>query len=220
MTQSALSIVEPRAEGREDLDAYYTPQALAEACVHQLQRDGFITRDTRRIMEPSFGKGAWGNAVHKITGFYVDAIELDPRRAAEARQLPCTMDVRCVDFLDLEVPIDQRYDLVLGNPPYARDTGRISKTTKKPVMEPIAAAHVRKSLSISLRTAMLLRLAFVAPKRDRVDLLRGLCAPARIYTLDPRPSFVGGTTDNSDYALVVWSAGDSSARMVPLEWRT
>ena len=112
---------------------------------------------------------------------------------------------------------DLPFGVAIGNPPYARESGR-HNDKGNPIMEAVAALHVKKALACANVVGFLLRLAFVAPKKDRTAQWWRANPPARIYTIAPRPSFVGGGTDNSDYAFVVWSKWDRSARMEPLEW--
>ena len=176
---------------RDELDRFYTPDALATACIEALAaEEGPITR----AFEPSVGGGAFVKALaaagckrrggcdvdpdadgfnylsqHKHTGrpgFVCDFLELTPEHIAASMGGSCTG--------------------VIGNPPY-RD----------------AEAHLRHALDVSDRhVAFLLRSSFLASQKRSRDLWAW--APLRkVWVISPRPSFTGdGRTDGSEYSLI------------------
>lgn len=102
--------------------AYYTPPALACAIVSLAageRRDGF-----RSVLEPSCGDGSFLvplGAFDATRRASVTAFDIDPVAVAAARAKVPRADVRCGDFFDfcaLALPERQRFDLVVGNPPW------------------------------------------------------------------------------------------------------
>ncbi len=160
--------------GRDHLDRYYTPADLARVLV-----DGIGIDSDDRILEPSAGGGAFVRAA-RAHGAHVTALDIDQQAAGLAdadRGLTC-------DFLGFR-PRGERFDLVLGNPPYAP-----------------AEAHVRHALAIAPRVAFLLRLAFLESTK-RLDLWK-VCPLSHVAVLAQRPSFTQGGTDSAAYGFFLW----------------
>ncbi|MDR1661345.1 MAG: class I SAM-dependent methyltransferase [Azoarcus sp.] len=76
----------------------FTPEAIVRAMLALRANHG-------RTLEPSAGKGAFSQYLPECA-----AIELDPRIAPAG--------ARVMDFFDL--PLNERFDTVIGNPPYVR----------------------------------------------------------------------------------------------------
>lgn len=163
--------------GRDHLDRYYTPPELAAVLVEHL---GIDSDD--RVLEPHAGGGAFVAAVrHWAPGAHVTALDLDPSAVGLA-----TADAGIVcDFLGFR-PRLARFDLVLGNPPYAE-----------------AEAHARHALRLAPRVAFLLRLAFLESKRRQP--LWAEHPLAHVEVLAERPSFTAdGRTDGCAYGMFLW----------------
>lgn len=174
--------------GREALDRYYTPLAVAESLTPHVPvpAGGPFT-----LLEPSVGAGAWLLAGRKAWGdrMRASAIDLDP--TADGLRLVDETRSSVGSFLD-QCPRDADgppFDVVLGNPPY-RD----------------AEAHVRHALRFGTVVAFLLRLAFLEGQGRRA--LWNEHPAAKVVVLPKRPSFTGGGTDSAAYALFVWNARD------------
>ncbi len=95
--------------------------------------------------------------------------------------------------------------LILGNPPYRA-----------------AESHIRAALSWMARgdvLAFLLRLNFLG-SLGRVPLWRETPLAA-VVPVVPRPSFTGGGSDATEYAVFVWEAGYAGRCSLakPLVWR-
>lgn len=169
---------------RDKLDRYYTPDALARACVDALEGE----EEIRRVFEPSAGGGAFVRALHPVR--HVAGCDLDP--AAEGLRLLGPRAVSA-DFLSLSpercgVLLSGPVLWVIGNPPY-RD----------------AEAHVRHALRVSDRhVAFLLRASFLGSQK-RVRGLWRETSLRKVWHIAPRPSFTGdGRTDGAEYALFWW----------------
>jgi hypothetical protein len=87
--------------------------------------DWVVRRDNERILEPSFGEGAFLRAIRdsalkrEITGLHVAGVEVDPqaRQHAISGGLICDREAYLGDFLSLK-PLSAQ--AVVGNPPYVR----------------------------------------------------------------------------------------------------
>lgn len=166
-----------RGSERVALDAYFTPDKVAQAIVDQLH-----IPDGATILEPSVGGGAFIRALRKLHGHAVRITGSDINPEAPGYPL-CDVAERGVDFLSC--PDMLRYDYIIGNPPYDN-----------------AEAHIRKALSVADNVVFLLRAAMLESRKRR-DLWRD--HPARhVWMLEQRPSFTGGATDSCMYAAIHW----------------
>lgn len=186
---------------RKPLDAYYTPEADARACVATLD-----LRHVRTVLEPSVGAGAWVRAVRDVSDvlmvsgkrahpIHITGLDLDPQAAGLAMQQEpgAPLNVACNEAMETIYMAaalgGQRWDLVIGNPPYSD-----------------AQEHVEMALEMGQSVAFLLRLAFLESAK-RQAFWREFPA-ASIGTLVSRPSFTGnGKSDSAAYAFFLWHRG-------------
>ncbi len=105
--------------------AYYTPYRVAEKMVEFFQEDPSI----HTILEPSCGNGVFVEMVQKKrllnNGGSMTAIEIEASEVQKAAQrIEPSADIRllAMDFFQYYAANKerQRYDLILGNPPYIR----------------------------------------------------------------------------------------------------
>ena len=94
---------EPRKSpfARRDVNALgqiFTPAVVVEAMLA-------LRRNQGSVLEPACGDGAFLRHLPEAT-----AIEIDPRH--------CPPAARCADFFTL--PVRERFDTIIGNPPYVR----------------------------------------------------------------------------------------------------
>ena len=167
---------------RDALDRYYTPQALADAVVTSLARDlGDISYGS--CLEPHSGKGAFVRAL---------------RAHGAARVVTCDVDPEAVrgDFhheqLFETVETVERFDLIVGNPPFGD-----------------AERQIEKALSLLTPTGTL---AFLLPLQfwgsmGRAEWWKGR-KPSSVKVVRPRPSFTGDGSDFREIALWTWYAED------------
>ena len=173
-------------------DAYYTSESLAFAIVSRLWEILPLYTDTPaackagqlpRILEPSAGGGAFVKAARQWwPSTHITAIE--PNAAAGLSVADAirtgTLEAECAGVKDL------RYALALGNPPYSA-----------------AETHVQLLRPICHYVAFLLRLSFLGSQR-RAQTIHNKPGLRYLIPLAQRPSFTGGGTDNSEYAVFVW----------------
>ncbi len=178
---------------REGLDAYYTPDAVAKACLSVLDIAPSMT-----VWEPHVGGGAFMRALAD-RGVYTVASDINPNA-------PGLVLSRCRfvgDFLSYIDDGGHEFDWIVGNPPFND-----------------AEAHVRQALRLtSGGVGFLLRLAFLASAK-RAALFREHPL-AEVHVLTSRPSFTGGGTDSADYGFFVWRRDyKGSTTLHHLDWRS
>lgn len=196
-----MSRAKPVSE-RNALDFYATPQALADAICGSLAEDW----DFDTIVEPSAGHGPFVRAARRSWP-EADIIAVDCAveriSATEAAGANATVISDWLRFGPLPRRPDSRV-LVVGNPPF-RD----------------AEAHIRHALDIMEAgdvLAFLLRLNLLG-SRSRLDLWASTSL-SEVIPVVPRPSFTGGGSDATEYAVFVWIKGEESASRLalPLVW--
>lgn len=180
------------------LDAYYTPEALARACVSTVPFSG-----EGLVLEPSVGGGAFARAVRaRWPRAFLTGLDVNP-------EAPGKSEVHYFEATDALAwrPMPPP-DLIVGNPPY-RD----------------AEAHVCWALgqvATGGTVGMLLRLAFMeSGRRKAFWSVWGRYLDA-VYVLDARPSFTAdGGRDACAYGWFVWRKAEGSAsRVIPAwDWR-
>lgn len=166
---------------RPGLDAYYTSDADASACVATLG-------NLRGLMvwEPHAGAGAFVRALVGA-GAVVTASDIDP-------EAPGLDEPGCVTFAGNflryhDEDTDNAPHWIVGNPPFND-----------------AEAHVRHALSIArVGVGFLLRLAFLESVK-RAPLWEEH-PPSVVHVFTRRPSFMGGATDSAAYGFFVWHRG-------------
>ena len=178
---------------RDALDRYYTPDALALACMPYVARPS-----ANRVLEPHCGGGAFVRAVRRtIPDARLTTCDIDDVPESSRGDEHVTGDFLAAD-------LEGGYDLIIGNPPF-RDPW----------------PHVERAFALASphgTVAFILPLARVCGRRNRL-WLRGRW-PSTIAPISPRPSFRGGKADMRDVAMWVWDMWDADcvARMVPLTW--
>jgi len=98
---------------------FYTPAPIA----HFILRWGMDGLNAPNILEPSCGDGVFLRELSKTRLPYreLTAIEFDPVEAEIAREVPLeNKQVINTDFHRFCTNTDERFDLVVGNPPYIR----------------------------------------------------------------------------------------------------
>lgn len=166
---------------RNEKDQYQTPLW----CTQALLSNRAIPFDLfKTILEPCAGGGKIIQAC-ELEGLSskFHAIELDEKYQESLKVLSNTF-VECPqDFLTYDFG-DKRYDCVLTNPPYSKS------------ME-----FVKKALTLSDHVIMLLSLGYHGCI-SRYDFMKATTPDTMVLT--PRPRFVHGGSDQTEYAWFYW----------------
>ena len=180
-----------RGSDRHNDDFYRTPRWAVEALLDRLGDLQGV------ILEPGCGDGAILSVLRDRGCKWLIGVEQDVERARLASLEIVNGAVVCGDFLSPDLPGFLARaapawgppDFAVSNPPFALAQPFIERTLE--VLQPRGQAW------------FLLRLAFLAgQKRAKSGLWRKLSG---VYVLPKRPSFIGGTTDSSDYAWIEWT---------------
>ncbi|REC66424.1 restriction endonuclease subunit R, partial [Epilithonimonas hispanica] len=143
-------------EGRGILDEYYTQDKIVDA-VHNLIKDHFKTQKEISVLEPSVGTGNFIYATHalsvnsKITGF-----EINETTAKIAKILHPEVEINLrsfeTEFIDDRgnrkdsKDFSEKYDLVIGNPPYGEHRGFYKGLGEEPKISKYEDYFVKRSL--------------------------------------------------------------------------
>ena len=143
-------------EGRGILDEYYTQDKIVDA-VRNLIKDHFKTQKEISVLEPSVGTGNFIYATHelsvnsKITGF-----EINETTAKIAKILHPEAEINLrsfeTEFIDDRgnkkdsKDFSEKYDLVIGNPPYGEHRGLYKGLGEEPKISKYEDYFVKRSL--------------------------------------------------------------------------
>jgi adenine-specific DNA-methyltransferase len=97
----------------ENLGQVFTPDNIASDMIKLIKRGS-------RVLEPSCGDGVFNNLLRENYQNVV-SIELDPNH--------CPEDSLNIDFFDY--PVDEKFDTILGNPPYVAGKKILKSTLEK-----------------------------------------------------------------------------------------
>jgi hypothetical protein len=178
--------------GRDALDRYYTPDALAEACLSLMLGD-LPWPDCLRFAEPCCGGGAFGRAARRLmpSRVRVKGCDLDPEASPGFAFDVCSLD-------------DWRsggLDLIATNPPY------------KNVYEGVLKMRALQLESGAARLGLLLRATTIEQIMCSDD------PPDEIYVSRQRPRWGGAgglpAPAETPAGLPSWSGTSTGARAAP-----
>ena len=116
-------------KGHGILDEYYTDGKIVDA-VSMLITPYFNNSNAIRVLEPSVGVGNFISAVDNIPTSEIVTFEINPTTARIAKILYPGIDVNLrsfeTEFIDdagNKKPLPQKYNLIIGNPPYSSHRG-------------------------------------------------------------------------------------------------
>ena len=101
---------------RKESGSYYTPPELVEFMVVYLKKE---QQDFDNVLEPSAGDGRFLPLLLSCSN-HVEAVELFPDKVQQIeQQYGCEkLTVVCENFIQYASINDDRYSLIIGNPPY------------------------------------------------------------------------------------------------------
>ncbi len=165
---------------RKKLGQFFTPEAVAKTLVRWM-----VHRDEDRVLDPACGDGEFLRAHACAVG-----IELDAVHAAAARVRAPAALVHQADFFAWAAQTHERFEAIVGNPPFIRYQG-FSGTMRACALQQSAAfgailPEVTSSWAPFIAASSLLlkpggRIAFVVPAEIghasyAAPLIEGLCA--------------------------------------------
>lgn len=167
---------------RKPQDFYATPVNVVENLLDNLKIEW---GGCSSILEPSAGNGNIIQALrNKDIRSHITAVEI---REEEHNNLKNISD-KVLIYNFLEWKTDEKFDLIIGNPPYT-----------------YAREFIEKGLNMlneNGKLIMLLRTAFLESK-SRYNFWQ--CNPVNgLYVLSKRPSFTGKGSDATSYSWFIW----------------
>lgn len=199
-----MSRAKPVAE-REALDFYATPQPLADAICYHISGCGIWRLNWHTVVEPSAGHGPFVRAARReFPGACVIAVDVDPAKEPQLREAGAHIVVIRDWRHYARAATVTGPTLVIGNPPFRE-----------------AEAHIRDALAWMRdgdTLAFLLRLNLLG-SRSRLPLWNATPL-AEVIPVVPRPSFTGGGSDATEYAVFRWVKGHTGPTTLarPLVW--
>lgn len=187
---------------RAGLDAFYTPDDVARACIGTLGNLRGLA-----CWEPHAGGGAFVRALMDAGGVTYWS-DIDANAAVYKGDL-LTVGPGSVGYAAHDALAGWPWTMrappawIVGNPPFNE-----------------AEAHVRRAIeTASIGVGFLLRLAFLEGAKRRAFWREH--PPAEVHVLVSRPSFTGGGTDSAAYGWFVWRRGHvGPAHLRFLDWRS
>lgn len=183
----------PGTDKGTKLEQFFTPYNLAWAITqrvfHSLDRNSMSAQS---IIEPSVGGGAFAEAILLSGRTNIELVvnDIDPELPARFVEVYPSVMAKCSDWGSDDPTWNgvAGSDLVLGNPPFTQ-----------------AELHVRKGLERANVVAFLLQCSYEGMPRLAEHLIKyPIWYKAAI---GPRPSFTGGKTAASEYALFIHVRG-------------
>lgn len=195
---SSLSLSEDSSVDRKKRGAFFTPRSLAEFIATWTIRSG-----TERILEPACGEAEFMlAALDQLVSMGVspenaergvDGIELHAESARAAKERLASNRYRCRveidDFFDWDV--SEKYDAVIGNPPYIRFQ-TVTEKQRMSIERVSARSGVRLSALSSTWAPFVVQSASCLKKGGRL----GLVLPAELLSVNyaaPIRSFLLGS---------------------------
>jgi len=160
-----------------------------ELCVATLEKwSTELQLDTVSVLDPGAGDGTWGKAFRELYGPYADIYGLDIRDIEKPERYDYW---ERGDYLKDEFFGGQKFDLIMGNPPYS-----------------LVREFIEKSYSLLNPDGYLVfltRLAFLEGQ-DRYRTFWPHYTPKYVYVLSKRPSFTqdGRTDTKTAYSMIMW----------------
>jgi len=189
---------EKKPTKKEPAENYPTPYNLAKAICQRTY--GAFSHHGYTFLEPSCGSGTLVRAIREVYGpeVLIEAVDPHARYQAQVTKAGANQFYPCT-FEKWISKSETRPRIIIGNPPFS-----------------LAKNHLELLFHILPRNSwvvFLLRLSFMSGL-DRTKEFwdyRGLPYLEWMAPITPRPSFVKGSSDNSEYGLFAWLVGNQGA---------
>lgn len=180
---SAITLQKPLRRERHRLDQYFTPPEFARAGL------ALVEGEPRWILDPGAGQGVWGEAARERWPYAtIIGVEIERRDCPHAYSGWWPQDYLQREF--------GRFDLIVGNPPYAQATQFIR--------------HSLAQLNYGGVCVFLLRLAFLESERRGKGLFKEH-PPEVVSVAMRRPKFYGSGGGATAFCFVKWRNGHQGA---------
>ncbi|WP_027384919.1 toprim domain-containing protein [Epilithonimonas caeni] len=145
-------------EGRGILDEYYTDSKIVDT-IRNLISNNFKSSKTLNVLEPSVGTGNFVHAVKSLnTKTYVTGFEINETTAKIAKLFHPDADISLrsfeTEFVDEKgvktkaQDYRDKYDLIIGNPPYGEHRGFYKGLGEEPKISKYEDYFVKRSLDV------------------------------------------------------------------------
>lgn len=194
---------------KEKHDNYPTPVSLSEAIVRRLLEIYGQASQFGRLVEPSAGSGVFVHYMrHAWPTKIITAVELRQEEEQRLTEVGATY-VSIMPFEEWCMHHSPREPaLVIGNPPFT-----------------LAQLHLERMFTFfphGSEINFLLRFSFFGGRERNETFWRRLGHKylKSIIPIAPRPQFVRGTSDNSEYAVFTWKIGNDQPATIlePIIW--
>jgi adenine-specific DNA-methyltransferase len=118
--------LENLVENKKQTGSYYTPKTISEFIVNYLSKKTSLMCSIS-ILEPSAGDGSFVGAVFNDSAFCSKVTRLlaIEKNSVEAKKISQhtkskALKIQCGDFLLFDKQYSQKFDIVIGNPPYIK----------------------------------------------------------------------------------------------------
>ncbi|WP_078771843.1 Eco57I restriction-modification methylase domain-containing protein [Elizabethkingia occulta] len=180
-------------EGRGILDEYYTDSKIVDA-IRNLIKDQFKNRQEILVLEPSVGTGNFLYAAKELgVKTNVTAFEINETTAKIAKVFHPEADIHLrsfeTEFIDEKgnkKEFSEKYDLVIGNPPYGEHRGLYKGLGEEPKISKYEDYFVKRSLD-SLKADGILAMVLPSGWLNRqsqlknAQLIEGFRLPSGVF---------------------------------------
>lgn len=200
---------------RRQMDQYGTDPVLALAVCRTLVSMDYLF-DGCRVLEPHVGTGPFVDALQCVAreyGWRLDITVADLDAHAPGLSMQGVRALPPGDSLTWMSKTSERFDLVVGNPPF----GDVAPGKKRgPV---VAHLHIEAALKVAPVAAFIVRTGLLTTSAERRFGI--VHPPHHRFELWPRPSFMAGGTDSCEYLCGVWQhERPASSLSIMLDWRS
>lgn len=197
-------------------DFYETPLALCERVWWRIVESFGAPSDPMRVLDPGMGSGRWGAGLRNVLRKRYPQIDaaitgIDIRPDALSAEYASSYD-KTYEGDYLRFPLGEKFDYVVGNPPYSAPTNK------------------RLALDFALRSmdaakpngliALLYKLDFMAGTERYLELFHDN-PPNEVWVLGRVPWLANSRSTNTiDYAMFVWDfeRGTAGNHAPEIDW--